>query len=68
MKRFISLITVFSIVVTSMFSIVTAETNTYKTFYVSVDGNDANDGQSRAGAFKTLERAQEEVRKYNTQM
>ena len=68
MKKLVSLITVFAIIATSMFSTVSAETDTYKTFYVSVSGNDSNDGQSRSAAFRTLERAQEEVRKYNAQM
>ena len=43
------------------------ETKIYKEFYVSVDGSDTEEGTKEA-PFKTIERAQEEVRKYNQKM
>lgn len=37
-------------------------------FYVSLEGSDENDGKSIASAFKTVQKAQDEVRKINTNM
>lgn len=45
----------------------TVEKSAYKTFYVSPNGSDEADGGETA-PFKTLERAREEVRKYNKNM
>jgi len=44
-----------------------SQANVMKSFYVSLNGNDANPGSIDA-PFKTIERAKEEVRKYNDDM
>ncbi|MBE7059216.1 MAG: hypothetical protein E7389_00165 [Ruminococcaceae bacterium] len=71
MKECTSLILAFMLIFGTMsfYSAEAAETeNIYKAFYVSTSGSDNGDGLSRGSAFRTLERAQEEVRKYNRSM
>lgn len=69
MKKTAFLLSVVMIITSCFFQLNTnAETNTYyKEFYVSADGNDNGDG-SQQSPFKTIERAKQEVKKYNAKM